>query len=169
MGKKILIIDDDRIIQDSLQELFTDAGYVVHLAADGISGFELITKEKPDIIVTDILLPRMHGIALCEKIRAIDDLRQIPIILMTGVYKDVNLRMYVHKGLADDFIEKPFRETELLSKIEHFPGCGADKVDSQPAAGEAPLPGRNHKNQDNRSVDQGLDELISWARNKGKK
>jgi len=169
MGKKILIIDDDRVIQDSLQELFTDAGYVVHLAADGISGFELIVREKPDIIVADILLPRMHGIALCEKIRGNDDLRHIPIILMTGVYKDVNLRMYVHKGLADDFIEKPFRETELLSKIEHFLGRGADKVDPQPAAGEAPLPGRNHKNQDGRSVDQDLDELISWARNKSKK
>ena len=86
MGKKILIIDDDRVIQDSLHELFVDAGYVVHLAADGISGFELITREKPDIIVTDILLPRMHGIALCERIRGIDELRNIPIILMTGVY-----------------------------------------------------------------------------------
>lgn len=169
MGKKILIIDDDRVIQDSLQELFTDAGYVVHLAADGVSGFELIIREKPDIIVTDILLPRMHGIALCEKIRGNDDLRNIPIILMTGVYKDSNLRLYVHKGLADDFIEKPFREAELLSKIEHFLGCGTDKVDPQPAAGKAPLPGRNHKKQDNRSVDQGLDELISWAHSKGKK
>ena len=46
MGKKILIIDDDRVIQDSLQELFADAGYVVHLAADGISGFELISQGK---------------------------------------------------------------------------------------------------------------------------
>jgi DNA-binding response OmpR family regulator len=168
MSKKVLIIDDDRVIQDSLQELFTDAGYVVHLAADGISGFELIVREKPDIIVTDILLPRMHGIALCEKIRASDDLRHIPIILMTGVYKDVNLRMYVHKGLADDFIEKPFRETELLNKIEHFLGR-ADKADSQPAAGGAPLPGRNHKSQDGKSVEQDLDELISWAHSKVKK
>jgi DNA-binding response OmpR family regulator len=166
MGKKILIIDDDRVIQDSLQEFFTDAGYLVHLAADGISGFELITREKPDIIVTDILLPRMHGIALCEKIRGNDELCNIPIILMTGVYKDVNLRMYVHRGLADDFIEKPFRETELLSKIEHFLGR-EDKVDSQPNAGAAPPPGRNHKNHYSKSVDQDLDELINWAHNKG--
>ncbi len=169
MGKKILIIDDDQVIRDSLQELFTDAGYVVQLAADGISGFEQITREKPDIIVSDILLPRMHGIALCEKIRGNNELRDIPIILMTGVYKDVNLRMYVHKGLADDFIEKPFCETELLSKIEHFLGCGTDKVESKPSANEAPLPVRNHKNQGGRSVEQDLDELISWAHNKGKK
>jgi DNA-binding response OmpR family regulator len=169
IGKKILIIDDDRVIQDSLQELFTDAGYVVHLAADGISGLELIIREKPDIIVADILLPRMHGIALCEKIRGNDDLRNIPIILMTGVYKDVNLRMYVYKGLADDFIEKPFRETELLSKIEHLLGCGTDKVESLSTAKESPLPGRNHKNPDGGSVEHDLDELINWAHSKGKK
>jgi len=169
MGKKILIIDDDRVIQDSLQELFTEAGYTVHLAADGISGFELIGREKPDIIVADILLPRMHGVALCEKIRGDEDLRHIPIILMTGVYKDVNLRMYVHKGLADDFIEKPFRDTDLLGKIEHFLGRGAGKADPRPAAGEAPWPGRIHKSQNDSSVKHELDELISWARNKDKK
>jgi len=168
MGKKILIIDDDRVIQDSLQEFFTEAGYIVYLAADGISGFDLINREKPDIIVTDILLPRMHGIALCEKIRGNNDLRNIPIILMTGVYKDVNLRMYVHKGLTDDFIEKPFRETELLSKIEHFLGRGKDNVNSSLSAKEAPQPVQNHANQGNRSVAQNLDELINWAHKKGK-
>lgn len=168
MGKKILIIDDDRVIQDSLQELFTDAGYVVILAADGISGFDLVMREKPDIIVSDILLPRMHGIALCEKIRNNDELRDIPIILMTGVYKDVNLRMYVHKGLADDFIEKPFHETELLSKIEHFLGH-QDKGEPHPAARETPLLGGNHKSQDDQSVKKDLDELINWAHSKIKK
>jgi DNA-binding response OmpR family regulator len=138
MGSKILIIDDDRVIQDSLRELFTDAGYLVLLAADGISGFELVSKEKPDLILTDILLPRMHGIALCEKIKGDEELRFIPIILMTGVYKDVNLRMYVHKGLADDFIEKPFREKELLAKIERFLDRGTDKANFQPDLGIPP-------------------------------
>jgi DNA-binding response OmpR family regulator len=169
MGKKILIIDDDRVIQDSLQELFTDAGYVVYLASDGISGFDLIARDKPDIIVADILLPRMHGIALCEKVRGNDDLRQIPIILMTGVYKDVNLRMYVHKGLADDFIEKPFREKELLVKIEHFIGVGQEKGESQPAVRQTTEPENHQKNHSGKSVDKDLDDLISWAHDKGKK
>jgi DNA-binding response OmpR family regulator len=169
MGKKILIIDDDQVIQDSLQELFSDAGYAVLLAADGISGFELIIREKPDLILTDILLPRMHGIALCEKIKARADLKDIPVILMTGVYKDINLRMYVHKGLADDFIEKPFHETELLSKIKHFLGRGTDNIDSQPSSKETPLPVRNQANRGSKSVAQDLDELINWAHKKGEK
>jgi DNA-binding response OmpR family regulator len=163
MGKKILIVDDDRIIRDSLQELFTDAGFEVQLAIDGISGYELIAREKPDIIVTDILLPRMHGIALCEKLRASDDLKDIPIILMTGVYKDVNLRMYVYKGLADDFIEKPFHEKELLNKIEHFLGRGAEKKESRPVSLDPSPAGPDPAPHTGRSVDQDLDELINWA------
>lgn len=130
MGKKILIIDDDQVIQDSLREYLTEAGYAVELAGDGVGGFMQISKEKPDIVVTDILLPRLHGIALCEKLRSDDELRFIPIILMTGVYKDVNMRMVVYKGLADDFIEKPFLEADLLSKIERLLGREPIKTDA---------------------------------------
>ncbi len=169
MGKKIAIIDDDHIIQESLQELFSDAGYLVFVAGDGIAGYELITREKPDMVVADILLPRMHGIALCEKVRASEEFRHIPIILMTGVYKDVNLRMYVHKGLADDFIEKPFREKDLLAKIEHFIGGGAEKVVAQPAAAAVADPGTEAKKQSGRSLERDLDDLVSWAHSKGKK
>ena len=168
MGKRIVIIDDDHVIQESLQEFFTEAGYVVSVAADGVSGYELITREKPDIVVADILLPRMHGIALCEKIRANEEFKGIPIILMTGVYKDVNLRMYVHKGLAEDFIEKPFREKELLAKIEHFIGS-AEKQVAQPAAQAAPELGRDPQRHPDRSLERDLDDLVTWAHSKEKK
>ena len=142
MGKRIVIIDDDHVIQESLQELFTRCrlrGFRGRLTAS--AGYELITREKPDMVVADILLPRMHGVALCEKIQGQRRIQAIPIILMTGVYKDVNLRMYVHKGLAEDFIEKPFREKELLAKIEHFIGAAEEKTRSaQPAAPAVPDP-----------------------------
>ncbi len=169
MGKKIAIIDDDHVIQESLQELCGDAGYQVSVAGDGIAGYDLIVREKPDIVVADILLPRMHGIALCEKIRASDEFRRIPVILMTGVYKDVNLRMYVHKGLADDFIEKPFREKDLLAKIEHFIGCGEEKVMAHPASQAVSDPGPSAKKQSGRSLERDLDELVNWAHSKEKK
>jgi DNA-binding response OmpR family regulator len=170
MGKRILIIDDDRIILESLQELFSEAGYSVFVAADGISGFDLIAREKPDLVVADILLPRMHGIALCEKIRASDEFRYIPIILMTGVYKDVNLRMYVHKGLADDFIEKPFKEKDLVAKIEHLLGGGSQKVESQPELPErSERDEHSRKDPADRSLERELDDLIHWARSKPKK
>jgi DNA-binding response OmpR family regulator len=169
MGKKIIVIDDDRIIQESLQEHLREAGYAVVVAGDGVSGFEQIVRERPDLVVADILLPRMHGVALCEKIKANDEFKHIPIILMTGVYKDVNLRMYVHKGLAEDFIEKPFREKDMLAKIVHLLGPGGEEDGSHPASRPAPVPERNQKNQSGRSVERDLNELIDWARNKDKK
>jgi len=169
MGKRIVIIDDDHVIQESLQELFSDAGYTVALASDGASGFDLIVREKPDLVVADILLPRLHGIALCEKIRATEEFKHIPIVLMTGVYKDVNLRMYVYKGLANDFIEKPFQGKDLLAKVERLVGGDQEKVESHTAARVAPAMTREQKGQGGKSVDKDLDDLISWAHNKGKK
>ncbi len=167
MAKRIAIIDDDHIIQESLQELLSDAGYEVSVAADGASGYELIAREKPDLVVADILLPRLHGIALCEKIRANEEFRGMIIILMTGVYKDVNLRMYVHKGLAEDFIEKPFREKDLLAKIEHFIGS-AERELAQPTAQAVPDSTRAPRKQAGRSLASELDDLVTWAHGKKK-
>ncbi len=169
MGKKIIVIDDDLIIQESLQELLSEAGYAVVVASDGVSGYDQIAREKPDLVVADILLPRMHGIALCEKIKANEEFKHVPIILMTGVYKDVNLRMYVHKGLAEDFIEKPFREKDMLEKIVHLLGPGGEKDESHPASRPTPVSERNQKSQSGRSVERDLNELIDWARNKDRK
>jgi DNA-binding response OmpR family regulator len=168
MGKSIVIIDDDCIIQDSLQEFFSADGYTVHLAADGISGLELVAREKPDVVVVDILLPKMHGIALCEKIKADADLRDIPIILMTGVYKDTNLRLYVHKGLAVDFIEKPFQPKDLLGKIELLL-CRSIQIEPTPEAMEIPVPERKQKERTGKSLEQELDELLKLVRGKNKK
>ena len=166
---RIVIIDDDRVIQESLQEMLSEAGYSVAVASDGVSGFDLISREKPDLVVADILLPRMHGVALCEKIRASGELRLMPVILMTGVYKDVNLRMYVHKGLANDFIEKPFREGELLAKIGRLLGTGTEGTAPHPPSRSTPVPERNEKNLQGKSVNRDLDDLINWARNKNRK
>jgi two-component system alkaline phosphatase synthesis response regulator PhoP len=169
MGKKVVIIDDERIILESLRIFFTDSGYDVHLAADGISGFKMVEKEKPDLVVVDILLPGLNGVALCEKLRSNELYLHIPIILMTGVYKDVNLRMYVHKGLANDFIEKPFKENELLIKIDRLLGSGQDKITAQSAAEKASSPSQKHKSHTHKSVDKDLDDLVNWARSKSKK
>lgn len=165
MGKKIAIIDDDHVIQESLQELLAEAGYLVLLAADGASGYDLIVREKPDLVLADILLPRLHGIALCEKIRANEEFKGLAIILMTGVYKDVNLRMYVHKGLADDFIEKPFHEKDLLAKVERFVGPGEERTLVQPAM-QAESDANPRKPP--RSLARELDDLVTWAHGKKK-
>jgi two-component system alkaline phosphatase synthesis response regulator PhoP len=169
IGKKILIIDDERIILESLRIFIKNSGYDVHLATDGISGFEMVEKEKPDLILIDILLPGLNGVALCEKLRISELSQHIPIILMTGVYKDVNLRMYVHKGLANDFIEKPFNENELLIKIDRLLGRGQDKITTSPGVAKSSAPSQKPGSRAHKSVEKDLNDLIVWARSKSKK
>ena len=168
-GKKILIIDDERIILESLRIFINDSGYEVHQAVDGISGFEMVEKEKPDLIVVDILLPGLNGVALCEKLRSNELYRHIPVVLMTGVYKDSSLCMYVHKGLANDFIEKPFMDNELLIKIDRLLGSGQDKLLAEADTEKDFYPSQNLKSPSPKSVDKDLNDLVNWARSKNKK
>jgi two-component system alkaline phosphatase synthesis response regulator PhoP len=118
MGKKIVIVDDESTIRDSLQELLIEKGFDVLHAGDGENGYDLIARENPDLLIIDILLPKLDGIDLCGKIRKNIQLKHIPIILMTGIYMDFNFRLKIQRGIADDFIVKPLKHDELLAKID---------------------------------------------------
>jgi DNA-binding response OmpR family regulator len=114
---KILIIEDDQNSRDSWKKVLMENGFEVFEAGDGESGIRLIEQELPDLLLCDILLPQMDGIKVCEKIRESEAISRIPIIMTSGVFKDLSFRMNVIKRLADDFIEKPFTEADLLAKI----------------------------------------------------
>ena len=118
MGKKIIVVDDESTIRDSLQELLIEKGFDVLQASDGESGYDLIAQENPDLLIIDILLPKIDGIDLCGKIRKNGKLKHIPIILMTGIYMDFNFRLKIQRGIADDFIVKPLQYDEILTKID---------------------------------------------------
>lgn len=114
---RILIIEDDQNSRESWKRVLMENGFEVFEAGDGESGIRLIEQELPDLLLCDILLPHMDGIKVCEKIRENEAISRIPIILTSGVFKDLSFRMNVIKRLADDFIEKPFIEADLLAKI----------------------------------------------------
>lgn len=118
MGKKIIVVDDESTIRDSLQELLIEKGFDVLQASDGESGYDLIAQENPDLLIIDILLPKIDGIDLCGKIRKNNKLKHIPIILMTGIYMDFNFRLKIQRGIADDFVVKPLQYDEILTKID---------------------------------------------------
>ncbi len=120
MGKKILIIDDDKDMINLLRLRLEQKGYEVISARDGISGYELIEKENPDLIISDLLIPRLHGFELCKKVKENVKLQHIPIILMTAVYKKTFYKVEGKKYGADDYIQKPFEFPDLLSKIERL-------------------------------------------------
>lgn len=118
MAKKIVVIDDEPNITKLLQAFLERKGYQIFLAYDGMSGYELVEKETPHLVITDLLLPRLHGFEVCKKVKENPKLAHIPVILMTAIYKKTRYKLEGKGYGADDFIEKPFELPTLLSKIE---------------------------------------------------
>lgn len=114
MDKKILIIEDEAAIQKILSEPLTFAGYKVITASDGLAGINSFHKQDFDLILLDIMLPKIDGYTVCEMIRQES---QIPIILLTALdTEDAQIRGF--DKLADDYITKPFSIKLVLKRVE---------------------------------------------------
>jgi DNA-binding response OmpR family regulator len=116
MGKKIVVIDDDKVTIKILEKFLLDMGFQVYIAEDGAAGYELVKNEKPDVLITDMLIPKIHGVELCRKIKENPELDQIKLILMTSVYKNGAYRSNDLECQKDGFLEKPL-DFEKLKKI----------------------------------------------------
>ncbi|HJQ70469.1 MAG TPA: response regulator [Blastocatellia bacterium] len=116
-GKKILVADDDPPLRKVLGKILNDAGYDVVLAEDGKMAVEMAASERPDLVIADGLMPKMHGFLACK---AIKELPSSPkVIMLTAVYTKKNYRWEVREQYkADDFMTKPFELTELLACVE---------------------------------------------------
>ena len=111
--QKILVIEDDLDIQELLQNFIGEAGYDISLAGDGVEGYAMFNKERYDLVLLDIMLPKVDGYGVCELIRKES---QIPIIMLTALDSE----QAQIKGLdlqVDDYITKPFSMPILLRKI----------------------------------------------------
>ncbi len=113
---KILIIEDETTLAETLAENLTDEGYEVLTAADGESGLALVRAEHPDLIVLDIMLPVLDGLSVCRMIRKDPSIAHIPIIMLTARGTEVDKIVGLESG-ADDYIVKPFGLGELLARI----------------------------------------------------
>lgn len=114
MGQKILIIEDERSIQNILNAFLTDAGYMVTLSNDGMEGIAAFHKERFDLVLLDIMMPKLDGYTVCEMIRNESD---TPVILLTAL-DDEGSQMKGFDLLADDYITKPFSMPLVLRRIE---------------------------------------------------
>ena len=133
-GKEIVIIDDDIISVEILQRFLIKDGFKVHLSRDGQAGLDLIKKIKPDMVISDMLLPRLHGLDVCKKIKADEELRKTVVVLMTAVYRDEKYKDEVDKVGADGFFLKPFDLANVLTQIQHLlPEEDAGEAEPDPA------------------------------------
>ena len=114
MPKTILVIEDEESIQKIIRAFLEDAGYSVILAGDGVSGIEAFHRTKPDLILLDLVLPKVDGYAVCEILRKES---RVPVIMLTAL-DDNDSQMKGFDVLADDYITKPFSMPLVVRRIE---------------------------------------------------
>lgn len=120
-GKRILIADDDRSLRRVLGKILTAAGYEVILVEDGKAAVERAAEVKPDLVITDGLMPKMHGFLVCKALKAMQPAPKV--ILLTAVYTKSNYRCEARDRFgADELLTKPFEVANLLKCIEHHLG-----------------------------------------------
>ncbi|ANC79178.1 MAG: response regulator YycF [Bacillota bacterium] len=114
MDKKILVVDDEKPIADILQFNLEKEGFTVSCAYDGINALEKVEKEKPDMILLDIMLPLKDGMEVCREIRKKYDM---PIIMLTAKDSEIDKVLGLELG-ADDYVTKPFSTRELIARVK---------------------------------------------------
>ena len=116
--KKILVIEDNQLVRDSIAEMLTVANYLVFTAENGRSGIALALQELPHLIICDIKMPEMDGYAVLQWLNNHTVLQHIPFIFVTGDSEEAGIRKAMEMG-ADDYITKPFQRDELLKVIKN--------------------------------------------------
>jgi two-component system chemotaxis response regulator CheY len=116
MNKTVLTVDDSRTMRDMLMLALSDAGYRVIQAEDGVHGLEVLQGEQPDVIVTDINMPRMDGFGFIEGVRGNDRYRGVPILVLT-TESDAEKKDRARRAGATGWIIKPFDPVKLITAI----------------------------------------------------
>jgi signal transduction histidine kinase/AraC-like DNA-binding protein len=114
----VLVVDDDPGIQAYVRSVL-ESTYRVNEAEDGIQALESIGQNRPALVISDVMMPRMDGFELCRKIKSDSDLSDLPVVLLTALADEEHLVRGL-KSRADDYIPKPFHSPELLARVENL-------------------------------------------------
>jgi DNA-binding response OmpR family regulator len=117
----ILVIDDDPTVSDVVRRYLVQAGYQVTMAADGMAGLDRYRALKPDLVVLDLMLPKIPGVEVCRALRMETD---VPIIMLTALGEEPDRIAGLHMG-ADDYVTKPFSPRELVLRVQSVLRRGA--------------------------------------------
>jgi len=114
LAHKILVVDDDPSVRSLLEDFFTPLGYRVITTDNGREALHVAPREKPDVILLDVIMPGMDGAQICKALRANKETELIPVIMMTGFAGTV---IDVSRSAPDDLVMKPFRLPDLLTRV----------------------------------------------------
>lgn len=132
MAKKILIVDDEEDMISMMETRLSANGFEVISASDGLKALAKVKKEKPDMIISDVLMPNMDGFAFCKELKKDPSMAQIPVLILTARGKMVDT---FHVMGIDDFLVKPFEANQLLERVNQALHLGpvASVTETQPA------------------------------------
>jgi len=126
MPAKILVVDDDPDILDALTMILESQGHQVTTAKNGIEALDSLKAEMPNLMILDLLMPKMDGFAVCKELQDArwSKYRSMPILILTSVREEASRRRYeLETGLAlnvDDYVEKPIAPDILLERVERL-------------------------------------------------
>ncbi len=115
--KRILIIEDDRDIVELVRYNLANEGFQVQAAFDGTSGLNTLKKTPPDLLLLDLMLPKVSGLDICREVRRDDSLNRLPILMLTARGEEADRVVGLEMG-ADDYVTKPFSPRELLARVK---------------------------------------------------
>lgn len=113
---KILLIEDEEDIAALIKLQADISGYKLHIETDGLNGYRAVERDKPDLVILDIMLPGQSGLDVCRKIKTNADLRDIPVIILSAKTEELDVVLGLELG-ADDYVSKPFSPKILFSRV----------------------------------------------------
>src|SRR5262245_54631055 len=113
--KRVLIIEDDRDIVELVRYNLANEGFQVTAAFDGANGLTTLKKTPPDLLLLDLMLPKLSGLEICRQVRRDDSLNRLPILMLTARGEEADRVVGLEMG-ADDYVTKPFSPRELLAR-----------------------------------------------------
>jgi len=120
--KRILVVDDDPDLVESVSMKLESENFSVTKAYDGVEAWDKIKQERPDLIILDVMMPRKNGYELCDELKNSEDYKDIIVVLLTAVADAVTSTSFTHMDgkttLADDFIPKPIELDKLMEMVK---------------------------------------------------
>ncbi len=117
--KAILLVEDSSSQREMISGILTKNGWDVKIACDGVEALELLKKFNPDLVLLDIVMPRMNGYEVCRRIKSDPKTKDVPVIMCSSKGEDYDHDWGMRQG-ADDYITKPFQPTELVGKVKQL-------------------------------------------------
>jgi two-component system alkaline phosphatase synthesis response regulator PhoP len=115
--KKILLIEDEEDIAALIKLQAEMSGYRLRVEVDGLNGYRAIEREKPDLVILDVMLPGRNGLDVCRKMKSVPELKNIPVIILSAKSEELDVVLGLELG-ADDYVPKPFSPKILFSRIK---------------------------------------------------